>query len=95
LTTYNKVIGFEVVSIGSLTESVIHPREVFKSAIVHNARSIVLVHNHPSGDSAPSEEDRKITEVLKQAGALLGINVLDHLIVGDDGYFSFADTEWM
>ena len=79
-------------SIGSLTASIVAPREVFKVAILANCANILIAHNHPSGDCQPSKEDRAITQRLKEAGALLGINVLDHLVIGAEGrYFSFAD----
>jgi DNA repair protein RadC len=88
----NQVIGINTVSIGSLTARVVHPREVYKPAILSNCAALILGHNHPSGDPQPSKEDRAITQRLKEAGALLGINVLDHLVIGADGrYFSFAD----
>jgi DNA repair protein RadC len=88
----NRVVGFEIVSVGTLTASLVHPREVFKAAILTNAAAIVVAHNHPSGDPTPSAEDRAITERLKQAGELLGIAVLDHVVLGDSGYHSFADA---
>jgi DNA repair protein RadC len=89
----NKVIGITTVSIGSLTASVVHPRDVYKAAILANAASIVCAHNHPSGNAAPSQEDRAITQRLRDSGTLLGISMLDHVIVGDGttSYFSFAD----
>ena len=88
----NRVNGVHTVSIGSLTASVVHPREVFKAAILANAAAIVCGHNHPSGDVQPSREDRAITKRLVDAGKLLGIDVLDHIIIGREGvYFSFAD----
>jgi len=88
----NQVIGIHTVSIGSLTASVVHPRETFKAAILANAAAIICGHQHLSGDCQPSREDRSITQRLKEAGALLGINLLDHIIVGGEGrYFSFAD----
>ena len=88
----NSAIGLHTVSIGSLTASIVAPREVFKVAILANCANILIAHNHPSGDCQPSKEDRAITQRLKEAGALLGISVLDHIIVGADGrYFSFAD----
>ena len=93
LDSKNRIIKEETVSIGTLTASLIHPREVFKSAIKESANSIILVHNHPSGDSAPSQEDKEITEKLFDAGELLGINVLDHVIVGKENYWSFKDKE--
>ena len=77
---------------GTLTASLVHPREVFRDAIRSAAAAIVLVHNHPSGDPSPSAEDRSVTERLRSAGALLGIRVLDHVIVADSGYFSFREA---
>jgi DNA repair protein RadC len=92
LNQKNRVIGINTVSIGSLTASIVHPREVYKSAILSNAASIVCGHNHPSGDCQPSREDRALTTRLVEAGKLLGVNVLDHIIIGGEGkYFSFAD----
>ena len=83
LDTKNHVIGINVVSIGSLSASVVHPREVFKAACLANAASIILTHNHPSGDPSPSREDISITSRLVQAGRLMDIPVLDHIIIGD------------
>ena len=91
LNRKNRLIGLNTVSIGSLTASVVHPREVFKPAILGNAAAVILCHNHPSGDPAPSQEDRVLTKRLVEAGKLLGIDILDHIIVGDGRYFSFAD----
>jgi DNA repair protein RadC len=92
LNQKNRVIGVSTVSIGSLTASIVHPREVFKGAILSNAASIICGHNHPSTDCQPSKEDRAITARLVEAGRLLGISVLDHVIIGGEGkYFSFAD----
>jgi DNA repair protein RadC len=92
LNQKNRVIGVSTVSIGSLTASIVHPREVFKVAILSNAASIICGHNHPSTDCQPSREDRAITTRLVEAGKLLGISVLDHVIIGGEGrYFSFAD----
>jgi DNA repair protein RadC len=88
----NHVIGLHTVSMGSLTASIVHPREVFKAAILANAATILCGHNHPSGDTHPSQEDRAITHRLAEAGKLLGITVVDHIIIGSAGrYFSFAD----
>ncbi len=81
----------ETVSIGTLTQSLVHPREVFYPAIVHGACSVIVLHNHPSGDSTPSQEDVRTTERLKEAGRLLGIPLEDHLIVSDSGFFSFRE----
>lgn len=89
----NKPLGFHVVSTGTLTMSLVHPREVFKAAIVANAAAIVAMHNHPSGDPTPSIEDRQITGRLVAAGQLLGIPVLDHIVIGDPGYYSFRDND--
>jgi DNA repair protein RadC len=89
----NKVIGINTVSMGSLTASVVHPREVMKPAILSNAAALLCCHNHPSGSPLPSQEDRALTKRLVDAGKLLGIAVLDHVILGDgsESYFSFAD----
>jgi DNA repair protein RadC len=90
----NEVIGINTVSVGSLSASIVSPREVFKPAILSNAAAIICGHNHPSGDPKPSAEDRAITERLYQAGKLLDIQILDHIIIGDGStaYYSFADT---
>lgn len=82
-------IRWETISIGSLNASIVHPREVFKPAILASAASIILVHNHPSGSPEPSEEDIVITKRLYDAGELLGIKVLDHLIVSAAAFYSF------
>ena len=83
LDSRNKIIKDEVISIGTLDSSLVHPREVFKEAIKNSASSVILVHNHPSGDPNPSEEDKHVMDVFLEAGELLGIKVLDHLIVGE------------
>lgn len=87
----NKILCIEEVSVGSMSQAVVHPREVFKAALLSSAAALVLIHNHPSGDPACSREDREITRRLKEAGDLLGIRVLDHIIVGDN-YFSFVES---
>lgn len=87
----NKVIGVDMVSQGALDSSQVHPREVYKSALLASASSVIFVHGHPSGDPEPSLSDKEITRILRQAGELLQINVLDHVIVGRDRYYSFAD----
>lgn len=89
----NKVIGIHTVSVGSLTASVVHPREVFKTAILANAAALVLGHNHPSGVPEPSREDRDLTARLVEGGTLLGLKVLDHIIIGDGStrYYSFTE----
>lgn len=83
LDSKNKIIKDEVISIGTLNSSLVHPREVFKEAIKHSANSIILVHNHPSGSVEPSDEDYRVNRVLIETGNLVGIKVLDHLVVGD------------
>jgi DNA repair protein RadC len=87
LDVKNQVIGIHTVSIGNLNSAIVSPREVFKAAILANAASIILGHNHPSGDTTPSPEDIQVTQVLFQAGKLLDIDVLDHVIIGEDGAF--------
>jgi len=91
LTTKNQLIGVETVSIGSINVTTMSPREVFKSAILANAISIILCHNHPSGCLIPSGADIQMTEQFVEAGELLGIKVLDHLIVSDQGFKSLRD----
>jgi len=87
----NQVLGFNVVSVGSLTATLVHPREVFKPAILANAAALILVHNHPSGDPEPSAEDRAITDRLRQAADLIGIKIPDHVVIGDGSFRSFAE----
>jgi DNA repair protein RadC len=87
----NKVIGVEMVSQGALDSAPVHPREVYKSALLASAANVIFVHGHPSGDPEPSYCDKEITKLLKQTGDMLQINVLDHIIVGLDKYYSFAD----
>ena len=87
----NQVCGVELVSQGAVDASIVTPREVYKSAILANASSLIIVHNHPSGVPAPSAEDKSLTRLLKEGGELLGIPILDHVIIGDRDYFSFAD----
>ena len=89
LNPRNKIIGISTISIGTLNASLVHPREVFKDAIVHSAASVVLAHNHPSGDPEPSEDDITITKRLVEAGKILGIEVIDHIIIGKNDYYSF------
>ena len=87
----NKTMFYHSVSVGCLTSSIVHPREVYKMAIINNAVSLIFCHNHPSGDPTPSPEDIDITKRLVDAGNILGIKVLDHVIIGDNCYLSFAD----
>jgi DNA repair protein RadC len=89
LNTRNKIIRIGTISIGTLNASLVHPREVFKEALIHDAFSVILAHNHPSGDCEPSEEDLRITTRLRDAGNLMGIEVLDHIIITSQSYFSF------
>jgi DNA repair protein RadC len=93
LSSRNTVIGIETVSVGSLNASIVHPREVFKPAIVHSASAIALAHNHPSGNVTPSEEDLAITRRLRDAGRLLGIDLLDHVIVGHSSFASLKERK--
>ena len=92
LDTKNRFLREETVSTGSLTASLVHPRETFKAAVRESAAAVIFVHNHPSGDARPSQEDIALTKRLVQAGDLLGSRVLDHVIVGDGGHFSFRDN---
>ncbi|MBC7340282.1 MAG: DNA repair protein RadC [Firmicutes bacterium] len=92
LDASNRVVGMETVSVGDLTSSIAHPREVFKPCIRRNAAAVALAHNHPSGDPVPSEDDLAITERLIAAGRLLGIEVLDHVILSDDRYISLRQA---
>ena len=92
LDTKNQPLSISVVSMGILNSSLIHPREIFKTAILTNAASIMLFHNHPSGDPEPSNEDLSITKRIKEAGELMGIELLDHIIIGsEDRYYSLKE----
>ena len=93
LNTKNKVVGIEKISTGTLNASLIHPREVFKGAILNNANAIIVAHNHPSGESKLSEEDRKVAQILKDSGELLNIKVLDFLAITKTGHSSVNNTE--
>jgi len=86
----NRISCFDRVSVGSLNQSIVHPREVFKTACIVSAAALILIHNHPTGDSAPSPEDLSITRRIKEAGDLLGIKLLDHIIIGES-YLSFVE----
>ena len=92
LDSRNRVICREIAHIGTLNACLVHPREVFKNAIVNGADSIILSHNHPSGDPTPSDNDRKITETLREAGKILNIPLLDHVIVGKKEYISMEEV---
>ena len=89
----NKVIGTEVISEGSLSSSIVHPREVYASALLNHAAAIMVAHNHPSGDPKPSDEDREITSLLVRSGKVLGIPLVDHIVIGDGTYYSFQENE--
>lgn len=91
LDTKNQIIVTEEISVGTLNASIVHPRDVFRAAIKRNANSIILIHNHPSGDPTPSREDINISHRLLEAGNLIGIKVLDHIIIGDNKYVSFKE----
>ena len=91
LDSKNRILCLDRVSSGSLNASIVHPREVFKTALLSSAAAILFVHNHPSGNPDPSREDLELTTRLKQAGDLLGLRVLDHIIIGEDRYISLAD----
>lgn len=88
----NRINCIDVVSVGSLNQSIVHPREVFKTALLSSAAAIILVHQHPTGDPSPSREDIAITRRLKEAGDIIGIKILDHCIIGQDSYISFVET---
>ena len=91
LNSKNHIIGWDVVSIGILTASPVHPREVFEMALRHHAASVILVHNHPSGDPSPSREDIATTKRLVDAGKIMGVPVLDHIIIGDGRFSSLKE----
>lgn len=92
LNSKNQLIREVLISIGSLSTSVVHPREVFAPAVRDSTAALIFLHNHPSGDPAPSREDRDCTQRLYRAGKILGIRILDHVVLGYDDYFSFADA---
>lgn len=92
LDARHRVLGIEEVSVGTVSASLVHPRECFKALLLANATAFVLVHNHPSGDPLPSSEDRTVTERLKRAAELLGLVLVDHVVLGSDGYYSFAEA---
>ncbi|MCM3625597.1 JAB domain-containing protein [Brevibacillus borstelensis] len=96
LSSKSEPTAIHTVSVGSLDASIVHPRETFKAAILANASSIIVAHNHPSGDPTPSKEDIQVTKTLQQAGELLGITVLDHIIVGTEGaYVSLSEKGYV
>ena len=91
LNTKHKIVAVHEVSRGALNSSLVHPREVFKPAVLHNAAAIICFHNHPSGDTEPSKDDIETTKRLVEAGKIMGIEVLDHIIVSDAGYASLKE----
>jgi DNA repair protein RadC len=91
LDSKNKILCLDQISIGSLNASIVHPREVFKSVLISSAAGLLLVHNHPSGVPEPSSEDYEITSRLNELASMLGVRLLDHVIIGDGAYVSFAD----
>ncbi|MFP4119034.1 MAG: RadC family protein [Candidatus Woesearchaeota archaeon] len=93
LNTKNEVIAEETIAKGTVNSAIIHPREVYASAIKEHAHAIIVVHNHPSGDPEPSEEDRVVTRQLNETGKIVGIELLDHVIIGKKQYYSFREEE--
>ncbi|NLJ89166.1 MAG: DNA repair protein RadC [Epulopiscium sp.] len=93
LDTKNQIIGSQDITKGSINSSIVHPREVFKYAIKKSAVGIIMLHNHPSGDPSPSKEDIAVTKRMKEVGELVGINLLDHIIIGDGLYISLKERE--
>ena len=91
LNSANKIIRYEIISIGNLNSSVVHPREIFKAGIENNSASLILIHNHPSGNPEPSNEDISITRKIVEAGKILDIPVFDHLIIAGNTFTSFVD----
>ncbi|EGT3604478.1 JAB domain-containing protein [Clostridium perfringens] len=91
LDVKNKINSISVASVGTLNSSIVHPREVFKTAILANGVSIILAHNHPSGDTSPSKDDINITTRIKECGVLMGIELLDHVILGDEKFISLKN----
>lgn len=95
LNTKNQVISKDTIFIGSLNASIVHPREVFRRAIQRASAAVICLHNHPSGDPSPSAEDRNVTKRLQEAGKLLGIDVLDHIIIGEQSFYSMKENGLM
>lgn len=95
LNTKNQIIAVETVSVGTLNASLVHPRELFKTAVKNSSAALIVAHNHPSGDPEPSKEDLQLTRRIKQAGELMGIEVLDHVIVGGERFVSMKERGLM
>ena len=91
LNTKNQVISVDDISVGSLNSSIVHPREIFNPSVKKSAATLILVHNHPSGDPSPSREDLEVTKRLVEGGKILGIKILDHIVIGENSYFSFKE----
>ena len=92
LNARNKLISAEITSVGTLEASLVHPREVFRPAVINHSSAIIVLHNHPSGETEPSKEDLKVTERLKKAGEILGIEILDHIIFSREKFTSLKAT---
>ncbi len=92
LDTKNQVLRRDIISMGSLNANIVHPREVFRTALIESAAHIIVVHNHPSGDPTPSREDIEITKKLAETGKIMGIDVIDHVIIGDGRHFSMKEA---
>ncbi|MGE5329478.1 MAG: JAB domain-containing protein, partial [Deltaproteobacteria bacterium] len=88
VTSKNKIAGLHIIAVGGLNQTVVQAREVFQQALLNNAASIILFHNHPSGEVQPSRDDIELTKSLNDGGKLLGIKVLDHIIIGDSGSYT-------
>jgi DNA repair protein RadC len=95
LDTKNQPTAINICHIGSLNSSIVHPREIMKTAILSNAASIIIAHNHPSGNAAPSNEDIEVTKRMKEAGKIIGIDLLDHIIVGDEAFISLKEKGYI
>ncbi len=93
LDTRSKVQGIDTVFVGTLTSSLVHPREVLEAVMRRHAAKFIIAHNHPSGEPDPSEEDTRVTKLIFEAGQIMGISMLDHIVVGRDSYFSFRENE--
>lgn len=95
LDTKNQPASISICSIGSVSSAIVHPREIMKTAILSNASSVIIFHNHPSGNTTPSAEDIGVTKRLKEAGEILGIELLDHLIIGNDSFISLKEKGYL
>ncbi|NTW56499.1 MAG: DNA repair protein RadC [Chlorobiaceae bacterium] len=92
LNSKNAIVAIRVVSVGTINSSLVHPREVFKGALMSNANSVIIAHNHPSGVSEPSASDHIVTRQIWKAGELLQVQLLDHVVIGHDGYYSYLES---